>query len=38
VSTPFGGVKESGLGREGGHQGIEDYLDTKYVCIGGLGL
>ncbi|MBP1883991.1 NAD-dependent succinate-semialdehyde dehydrogenase [Sinorhizobium mexicanum] len=34
--APFGGVKESGLGREGGHQGIEDYLDTKYVCIGGL--
>jgi succinate-semialdehyde dehydrogenase/glutarate-semialdehyde dehydrogenase len=36
--APFGGVKESGLGREGGHQGIDDYLDTKYVCIGGLGL
>jgi succinate-semialdehyde dehydrogenase/glutarate-semialdehyde dehydrogenase len=36
--APFGGMKESGLGREGGHQGIEDYLDTKYVCIGGLGL
>jgi succinate-semialdehyde dehydrogenase/glutarate-semialdehyde dehydrogenase len=36
--APFGGVKESGLGREGGHQGIEDYLDTKYVCIGGLGI
>ncbi|WP_157016182.1 NAD-dependent succinate-semialdehyde dehydrogenase [Mesorhizobium xinjiangense] len=36
--APFGGLKESGLGREGGHQGIEDYLDTKYVCIGGLGL
>lgn len=38
VEAPFGGVKESGLGREGGHQGIEDYLDTKYVCIGGLGV
>ena len=38
VEAPFGGVKESGLGSEGGHQGIEDYLDTKYVCIGGLGL
>ena len=38
VEAPFGGVKESGLGREGGHQGIEDYLDTKYVCLGGLGL
>jgi succinate-semialdehyde dehydrogenase/glutarate-semialdehyde dehydrogenase len=36
--APFGGVKESGLGKEGGHQGIDDYLDTKYVCIGGLGL
>jgi succinate-semialdehyde dehydrogenase/glutarate-semialdehyde dehydrogenase len=38
VEAPFGGVKESGVGREGGHQGIEDYLDTKYVCIGGLGI
>jgi succinate-semialdehyde dehydrogenase/glutarate-semialdehyde dehydrogenase len=38
VEAPFGGVKESGVGREGGHQGIEDYLDTKYVCIGGLGV
>ena len=36
VEAPFGGVKESGLGKEGGHQGIEDYLDTKYICIGGL--
>jgi succinate-semialdehyde dehydrogenase/glutarate-semialdehyde dehydrogenase len=38
VEAPFGGLKESGLGKEGGHQGIEDYLDTKYVCLGGLGL
>jgi succinate-semialdehyde dehydrogenase/glutarate-semialdehyde dehydrogenase len=38
VEAPFGGVKESGLGREGGHQGIEEYLDNKYVCLGGLGL
>lgn len=38
VEAPFGGMKESGLGREGGHQGIDDYVDTKYVCIGGLGL
>jgi succinate-semialdehyde dehydrogenase/glutarate-semialdehyde dehydrogenase len=38
VEAPFGGVKESGLGKEGGHQGIEDYLDTKYVCLGGLGI
>ncbi|MDP4023853.1 NAD-dependent succinate-semialdehyde dehydrogenase [Methylobacterium sp. NEAU 140] len=35
--APFGGVKESGLGREGSYQGIEDYLNTKYLCIGGLG-
>ena len=33
-NTPFGGVKESGLGREGGHWGIDEYLDTKYVCMG----
>jgi succinate-semialdehyde dehydrogenase/glutarate-semialdehyde dehydrogenase len=32
--APFGGVKESGIGREGGKYGIEEYLDTKYVCIG----
>ncbi len=38
VEAPFGGYKESGLGKEGGHQGIEDYLETKYVCIGGLGM
>lgn len=38
VEAPFGGLKESGLGKEGGHQGIDEYLDTKYVCIGGLGL
>jgi len=35
--APFGGVKESGSGREGGREGVEDYLETKYVCIGGLG-
>ena len=34
AAAPFGGVKDSGLGREGGHQGLEEYLDTKYVCIG----
>ncbi len=38
VEAPFGGFNESGLGREGGHQGIEDYVETKYVCIGGLGM
>jgi len=35
--APFGGVKESGLGREGGRLGIEDYLEVKYICLGGLG-
>ena len=34
--APFGGIKESGMGREGGRQGIEDFLDLKYTCIGGL--
>ena len=34
--VPFGGVKQSGLGREGSKYGIEDYLDAKYVCLGGL--
>lgn len=36
-AAPFGGVKESGIGREGGHYGLEEYLETKYVCLGGLG-
>ncbi len=31
--APFGGVKQSGLGREGGRQGIEEYLETKYLCL-----
>ena len=35
--APFGGVKESGMGREGSKYGVEDYLDVKYVCVGGLG-
>ena len=34
--VPFGGVKQSGLGREGARQGIEDYVEAKYVCLGGL--
>ncbi|KAB2790349.1 NAD-dependent succinate-semialdehyde dehydrogenase [Brucella anthropi] len=34
AEAPFGGIKLSGLGREGGHEGIEDYLESKYVCIG----
>ena len=32
--VPFGGVKQSGLGREGSHHGIEDYLEIKYLCLG----
>ncbi|MEM7379511.1 MAG: NAD-dependent succinate-semialdehyde dehydrogenase, partial [Pseudomonadota bacterium] len=32
--APFGGVKESGLGREGSHYGIDDYVEVKYCCIG----
>ena len=32
--APFGGVKDSGVGREGGRQGLDEYMDTKYVCIG----
>ena len=31
--APFGGVKQSGLGREGSHHGIEDYLEMKYLCM-----
>ena len=34
--APFGGVKESGLGREGSHYGIDDYLEIKYLCMGGI--
>ena len=34
--APFGGVKESGHGREGSKYGLEDYLEVKYVCLGGL--
>ncbi len=35
--APFGGVKESGLGREGGRHGVEEFTELKYVCLGGLG-
>jgi succinate-semialdehyde dehydrogenase / glutarate-semialdehyde dehydrogenase len=35
--VPFGGVKESGLGREGSHDGLDEVLETKYVLLGGLG-
>ncbi len=34
--APFGGVKQSGMGREGSKYGIDDYLQTKYLCLGGL--
>ena len=35
--APFGGVKESGIGREGSKYGIEDYIEIKYLCFGGIG-
>jgi succinate-semialdehyde dehydrogenase/glutarate-semialdehyde dehydrogenase len=35
-AAPFGGVKQSGLGREGSRYGIEDYLEIKYLCVGGV--
>ena len=35
--APFGGVKSSGLGREGSKYGIEDYLEIKYLALGGIG-
>jgi succinate-semialdehyde dehydrogenase/glutarate-semialdehyde dehydrogenase len=35
--APFGGIKESGMGREGSKYGIEEYLDLKYVSLGGIG-
>jgi len=35
--APFGGVKESGLGREGASEGLDEYLETKYLCFGGVG-
>ena len=34
--APFGGFKESGIGREGSHDGLDEYLETKYVAIGGI--
>jgi len=37
AEAPFGGVKESGLGREGSRHGVEEYLETKYLLMGGLG-
>jgi len=35
-AVPFGGIKQSGIGREGAHDGLEDYLESKYICIGGV--
>ena len=35
--APFGGVKESGLGREGSKYGLEEFTEIKYLCLGGLG-
>ncbi len=37
ANAPFGGMKESGYGREGGAFGIDEYLDTKYLLVGGVG-
>ena len=34
--APFGGVKESGNGREGSKYGIDDYVEIKYLCMGGI--
>jgi succinate-semialdehyde dehydrogenase/glutarate-semialdehyde dehydrogenase len=34
--APFGGVKESGQGREGSKYGLDDYLEIKYMCLGGI--
>jgi succinate-semialdehyde dehydrogenase / glutarate-semialdehyde dehydrogenase len=33
AGAPFGGVKQSGIGREGGNEGIKEYLETKYVAV-----
>ena len=34
--VPFGGIKQSGLGREGSKYGMEEYLEMKYMCLGGI--
>jgi succinate-semialdehyde dehydrogenase I, NADP-dependent len=36
AAAPFGGVKQSGLGREGSKYGLDEYLETKYVALGGI--
>jgi succinate-semialdehyde dehydrogenase/glutarate-semialdehyde dehydrogenase len=34
--APFGGIKQSGIGREGSRYGIEEYVEMKFVCLGGM--
>lgn len=34
--TPFGGMKESGIGREGSKYGIDEFVEIKYLCLGGI--
>jgi len=34
--APFGGMKESGIGREGSRYGIEEFVEVKYLCLGGI--
>ena len=36
AAAPFGGVKQSGLGREGSKYGLDEYLETKYVALDGI--
>jgi succinate-semialdehyde dehydrogenase/glutarate-semialdehyde dehydrogenase len=36
AEAPFGGVKQSGLGREGSKYGLDEFLEIKYVCLAGL--
>ena len=36
AEVPFGGVKQSGLGREGSRHGLDDYLEIKYLCLAGI--
>ena len=36
AAAPFGGIKQSGSGREGSKYGLDDYLEIKYLCMGGL--
>lgn len=36
AEAPFGGIKSSGLGREGGRQGLDDFMEVKYICMGGI--